>query len=47
MFAIRSGCGGFNVPTGVVVERDGLIHVADNANHRVVMRSPEGRYLGD
>ncbi|MBI3767258.1 MAG: NHL repeat-containing protein [Deltaproteobacteria bacterium] len=42
-----AGRGGFNVPTGVAVGPHGLVHVADSANHRVVMLSPEGRYLGD
>lgn len=36
---------GFNVPSGVAVNRDGLIHVADSGNHRIVMLSPRGESL--
>jgi hypothetical protein len=36
---------GFSVPTDVAVDRNGVIHVADSGNHRVVMLSPEGEYL--
>jgi copper ion binding protein len=38
---------GFNVPTGVAVGPEGRIHVADSANHRVVMLDPEGGYLAE
>lgn len=37
--------GGFSVPTGAAVDRHGMIHVADSANHRIVMLSPEGEYV--
>ncbi len=36
---------GFNVPTDPAVGKDGLIHVADSGNHRVVMLSQKGEYL--
>lgn len=39
--------GAFRVPTGVALDSQGRIHVADSANRRVVMLSPEGRFLGD
>ncbi len=39
-----SGSAGFNVPTDAALGARGLISVADSANHRVVMLSPEGRY---
>lgn len=35
------------VPTGVALDSEGRIHVADSANRRVVLLSPEGRFLGD
>lgn len=38
---------GFNVPTGVTVGLDGLIHVADSGNHRVVLLSPPGAYVAE
>lgn len=38
---------GFSVPTGAAVGPDGLIHVADSGNHRIVMLSGEGKYLAD
>jgi len=41
------GDGGFNVPTGVAIGPNGLIHVADSANHRVVMLSAGGKFLGE
>jgi hypothetical protein len=37
---------GFFVPTDAAVGAGGLIHVADSGNHRVVMLSADGRYLG-
>ncbi len=36
---------GFHVPTDVATGRDGIIHVADSGNHRVVMLSSDGAYL--
>lgn len=36
---------GLNVPTGVAIGRDGLIHVADSGNHRVVLLSAPGAFL--
>lgn len=36
---------GFFVPTDVTVGRDGILHVADSGNHRVVMLSAEGAYV--
>lgn len=39
--------GAFRVPTGVALDSQGRIHVADSANRRVVLLSPEGRFLGD
>lgn len=38
---------GFNVPTGVTAGPDGLIHVADSANHRIVLLSPQGESLAE
>lgn len=35
------------VPTGVAVDENGRIHVADSANKRVVLLDPHGRFLGD
>lgn len=36
---------GFNVPSGVASGPNGLVHVADSGNHRVVMLSGKGEYL--
>jgi len=36
----------FNDPRGVAVDRHGNLYVADNANDRVVVFDPAGRYLG-
>ncbi|MPY89474.1 MAG: hypothetical protein GEU99_16295 [Luteitalea sp.] len=36
---------GFFVPTDTAVGPDGIIHVADSGNHRVVMLSRNGEYL--
>ena len=36
---------GFFVPTDVAVGRDGLLHVADSGNRRVVMLSADGAYV--
>ena len=36
---------GLNVPTGATAGPDGLIHVADSGNHRVVMLSQRSEYL--
>ncbi len=41
------GAEGFNAPTGVAVGLHGLIHVADSANHRVVMLSANGKFVTD
>ena len=38
------GAAGFDVPTGVAVGPNGFIHVADSANHRVVMLSKDGKF---
>lgn len=40
-----AGSKGFNVPTGVAAGPHGIIHVADSANHRVVMLTERGEYL--
>jgi len=42
-----SSAGGFNVPTGVTVGPDSAIHVADSANHRVVLLSKQGEYIAE
>lgn len=39
-----SGSAGFNVPTDAAVGPQGLISVADSANHRIVLLSPDGSY---
>lgn len=36
---------GFSAPTGIAVGRDGLLHVADSGNRRVVMLSATGEYV--
>ncbi len=36
---------GFLVPSGAATGADGVIHVADSGNHRLVMLSAEGDYL--
>ncbi|MBI5576353.1 MAG: NHL repeat-containing protein [Deltaproteobacteria bacterium] len=38
---------GFKVPTGAAAGPDGLLHVADSGNHRIVMLTAEGRYVTD
>lgn len=38
---------GFNIPTGVATGPDGLIHVADSANHRIVMLDNQGDFVTD
>lgn len=38
---------GLRVPSGVVAGPDGVIHVADSGNHRVVMLSGHGEFLVD
>lgn len=40
-----SSTAGFFVPTGAAAGGDGLSHVADSGNHRVVMLSPDGEYV--
>lgn len=40
-----SSTGGFFVPTDAAAGPDGIIHVADSGNHRVVMLSASGEYL--
>lgn len=42
-----SSSAGFAVPTDVAVGPDGLIHVADSGNHRVVMLSASGSYVAE
>jgi len=42
-----SSTAGFAVPTDAVAGPNGAIHVADSANHRVVMLSARGAYLAD
>ena len=41
------GVEGFNVPTGAAVARDGTLHVADSANHRVAMLSHKRELLAE
>lgn len=38
---------GFFVPTDAAIGRNGVIHVADSGNHRVVMLSPNGEYVAE
>lgn len=38
---------GFFVPTDAAVGRDGIVHVADSGNHRVVMLSDDGEYAAE
>jgi DNA-binding beta-propeller fold protein YncE len=38
---------GFFVPSDAAAGRDGIIHVADSGNHRVVMLSPDGEYAAE
>jgi DNA-binding beta-propeller fold protein YncE len=40
----EAGC--FNVPHGILVERDGAVYVVDRENDRIQLFTPEGRYLG-
>lgn len=42
-----SSTAGFAVPTDAVAGPNGVVHVADSANHRVVMLSARGAYLAD
>jgi len=42
-----SAAAGFNVPTGVTAGPDGVIHVADSGNHRVVLLSKQGEYVAE
>lgn len=42
-----SSTAGFSVPTGASAGPNGIIHVADSANHRVVMLSARGTFLAD
>jgi tripartite motif-containing protein 71 len=42
-----SGDAGFNVPTGIAIAADGLVHVADSANHRVILLDRKRRFLTD
>lgn len=42
-----SSSAGFAVPTDAAVGPDGLIHVADSGNHRIVMLSPSGSYMAE
>ena len=36
----------FHVPSGVAVDTDGFIHIADSANKRVVLLDGKGQYRG-
>lgn len=38
---------GFFAPTDTAAGRDGVIHVADSGNHRVVMLSDDGKYAAE
>lgn len=38
---------GFFVPTDTAIGPDGIIHVADSGNHRVVMLSGKGEYMAE
>jgi len=38
---------GFFVPTDAAIGANGVIHVADSGNHRVVMLTPEGAYVSE
>ncbi len=40
-----SSDGGFNTPTGVAAGSNGGIYVADGGNHRVVMLSPDRKFM--
>lgn len=42
-----SSSSGFKVPTGVAEGPDGLLHVADSGNHRVVMLTAGGKRITD
>lgn len=42
-----SSSAGFAVPTDAAIGPDGLIHVADSGNHRVVMLSSNGSYVAE
>ena len=41
----RGGSGPFNVPTGVVIDPNGRVHVADSANKRAVLLDSDGAFL--
>ena len=42
-----SSTAGFAVPTDASASPNGIVHVADSANHRIVMLSARGAYLAD
>jgi sugar lactone lactonase YvrE len=40
-----TGAGEFNVPHSLVIDGDGLLHIADRSNERIQVFDSEGRYL--
>ncbi len=42
-----SGSRGFRIPTGIAAGPDGLVHVADSGNSRIVLLDRKGRFVTD
>ncbi len=42
-----AGFGPFRVPSGLAIDRNGHLHVADSENKRAVLIDPEGNFLAE